>query len=64
MKAAQQATVKAFKKAPIQFGKLRVPIAKPLSQLCLQGLLLSRKLDIGGINVTENGKQQLIGYIL
>ena len=55
---------RSFQESPNLIGKLCVPIAKTLPQLCLHGLLLSRKLNVGGVNIAKNGEQQLIGYIL
>ena len=44
--------------------KLRVPPAKPFSQLSLYGILLGRKLSITRVCIAENIDQQLVGHIL
>jgi len=54
----------SFRESPNPIGKLSIPTAKPLPQLCLHGLLLGGKLDVKGVNVVENREQQLISYIL
>ena len=54
----------SFQESPSLIRELCIPTTKSLSQLYLHYLLLDRKLDDGGIDVTKNGMQQLIGHIL
>lgn len=57
-------SIGSFRESLNPIGKLCVLIAKSLPQLYLHGLLLGRKLDIGGVNVIEAREQQLISYVL
>ena len=54
----------SFQESPSLIRELCIPTAKSLSQIYLHYLLLDRKLDDEGIDVTKNGMQQLIGHIL
>ena len=64
MKAARQTTVEATEKAPIQLESFAFPPLSPLPQLHLYCFLFSRELDVRGVHVAKDGKQQLICHIL
>ena len=50
-------------KIPNPMGQLRVP-THPFPQLGLNGLLLSRKLNIARVHITKDRQQQLVCHIL
>ena len=50
--------------SPNPIRKFHIATTKSLAQLRFYGLLTSRKPNIKRIDITKNGKQQLIGHIL
>lgn len=64
MKAARRTTVEATEKALIQLESFAFPPLSPLPQLHLYCFHFSGELDVRGVHVTKDGKQQLIFHIL